>query len=147
MQIQQILGRIINVFFSYFIPVDQGSLSSTLFEQTFCAVTKSGLRVFCYAADIRNIECLCEQMCGKYKVGYLVCEEETPPAHHISRLTQTCPSLDLYWACFELRDEFMSQSKKIGLEWERDLHTQFSRYNIKGREIFKSICTQFISSQ
>lgn len=50
-----------------------------------------------------------------------------------------CPSMDLYWSSFEILNEHASMKKKIGKEWEKDLHKTFSKHNIKGKEIFRSI--------
>jgi hypothetical protein len=117
--------------------LDQGSRIETLFERTYCAKEKSGQKVFLYVADITNIECRCEIKCGKFKIGYFISDKDVPPAYHLSRLTQTCPSLDLYWHFFEVDQQHIKLTKKLGKAWERHVMTKLSKYNFKGREIFR----------
>ena len=111
--------------------IHQATQNQTLFHRD------ETTKIFCYVADITNIECRCSIPCGKFKIGYFISTEDSPPSSHLSRLSQCCPELDIYWSYFEISEDHAKGARRIGLAWEKDIHRKFSRHNLKGKEIFR----------
>lgn len=93
-----------------------------LFENTQIGAapkTTTGNTVFLYAAVVRNLECPCDQKCGKVKLGYMI--GKSMHIQHICRLSHMCPYMQLHWYTIEQANFTTISQRELGKKWESEI--------------------------